>query len=260
MAMDLNCDMGESFGNYRLGLDEQVVKFITSSNLACGFHAADPLVMDHTVRLCQAHGVSVGAHPGYPDLRGFGRRPMSASYEEVRADVLYQVGALAAIAAAAGVRLSHVKPHGALYNTAAKDEETARGVARAVADLNPGLILVTLAGPGGAKFRAIARDLGLTVAAEAFADRAYRADGSLVPRGQEGAVLHDPELVAERCVKMATQGVVISIDGQEVPLEAQTICVHGDTPSALELVKAVKAALTAAGVELAPVTLGNQAA
>ncbi len=252
MHIDLNCDMGESFGSYCLGCDEEVIKYITSANLACGFHASDPLTMEQTTRLCLDNQVAVGAHPGYPDLRGFGRRNLDAGPDEVRSDVIYQIGALAGIARAAGIQLQHVKPHGALYNTAAVNPTTARAVAQAVADYDPGLILVTLAGPGGTAFRQVAREMGLKVASEAFADRAYTAEGRLVPRGTQGAVLHEPELVAQRCVKMASEGVVETVDGGLVELQAQTICVHGDTPTAVELVKEVGQALFSSGVELKP--------
>lgn len=250
MFIDLNCDMGESFGDYCLGCDSEVIGHITSANLACGFHASDPLVMDQTVRLCAEHGVAVGAHPGYPDLRGFGRRNLDSTPEEVRSDVLYQVGALAGIARAHGVRLRHVKPHGALYNTAAAHPATAQAIAQAVAAFDPGLILVTLAGPAGETFRAVAGEMGLTVASEAFADRAYSAGGRLAPRGTHGAMIHDPEVVAARCVRMATEGVVETLDGHLVAIKPDTICVHGDTPSAVELLKAVSRALAQAGVEL----------
>ncbi len=252
MFIDLNCDMGESFGDYCLGCDDEVISYITSANLACGFHASDPMVMDQTVRLCLEHGVAVGAHPGYPDLRGFGRRNLDSKPEEVRADVLYQVGALAGIARGRGLSLQHIKPHGAMYNTAAAHPPTAQAIAQAVANYDPKLILVTLAGPGGEVFRSIATEMGLKVASEAFADRAYTGEGRLVPRGTPGAVIHDPEEVAARCVRMATEGVVESVDGTLVPLKADTICVHGDTPSAVELVKAVSAAMAENGVELRP--------
>jgi UPF0271 protein len=252
MFIDLNCDMGESFGNYCLGCDDEVIRHITSANLACGFHASDPMVMDQTIRLCASHGVAVGAHPGYPDLRGFGRRNLDSKPEEVRNDVLYQVGALAGIARARGVELQHVKPHGAMYNTAAAHPPTARAIAQAVAEFDPSLILVTLAGPGGETFRSIAQEMGLKVASEAFADRAYTAEGRLVPRGTKGAVIHDPEVVAARCLRMAREGLVEAVDGTLVQLKADTICVHGDTPSAVELVKVVGRALAGGGVELKP--------
>ena len=252
MFIDLNCDMGESFGRYTLGNDEQIIRHITSANIACGFHASDPLVMDRTVALAREQGVAVGAHPGYPDLRGFGRRPLRCSPEEIRSDLIYQVGALAAIARARGLSLQHVKPHGALYNTAAGNPEVARAVCRALAELDMGLILVALAGPGGETIRRLAREYGLAVANEAFADRAYTPEGRLVPRGQEGAVIHDPRQVAERCLQMATQGTVTAVDGSEVPLEPHTICVHGDTPGAVDLARNIAARLREAGVELKP--------
>ena len=252
MRIDLNCDMGESFGRYSLGHDPEVISFITSANLACGFHASDPQVMDRTLALAQEHGVAVGAHPGYPDLRGFGRRRLDCQPDEVRSDVIYQAGALAALARSRGMRLQHLKPHGALYNTAAGDEAVARAVCSAVADYDPELVLVALAGPGGEVIRKVAAGLGLKVAAEAFADRAYTPDGRLVPRTQEGAVIHDPELVAARCLRMATEGVVEAVDGSLVPLKPHTICVHGDTPSAVELVRRISTTLKQAGVELTP--------
>lgn len=252
MYIDLNCDMGESFGAYSLGCDELVIKYITSANAACGFHASDPLVMDRTVSLAKANRVGLGAHPGYPDLRGFGRRAMSCTPEEVRADVLYQVGALAALARARGVELQHVKPHGGLYNTAAGDRPTARAICRAVSEYDPSLILVTLAGPAGETIRAAAAEFGLRAAHEAFADRAYTPEGRLVPRGTEGAVIQDPKVVAARCLRMVQEGVVETADGSLAPLRPHTICVHGDTPSAVDLVRAVRETLLAAGVELKP--------
>ncbi len=252
MVIDLNCDMGESFGRYSLGCDELIIKHITSANLACGFHASDPQVMDRSVALAVEHQVGIGAHPGYLDLRGFGRRNMDCDPEEVRTDVIYQVGALAAMAASRGGALQHVKPHGALYNTAAHHEPTARAVCQAVKAVDPELILVTLAGPAGQVIREVAAEEGLKVASEAFADRAYTAEGRLVPRGQEGAVIHQAEQVAARCLRMAQEGRVQAIDGSLIELNAQTICVHGDTPSAVELVERVKTALRDAGVALKP--------
>jgi len=251
MKIDLNCDMGESFGNYTLGQDAEIIGHITSANVACGFHASDPLVMDRTVRLALSHGVAVGAHPGYPDLRGFGRRRLDCSFEEIRTDLLYQLGALHAIAKAAGARLQHCKPHGALYNTAAQDETVARAVCQALAAWDPELILVTLAGPGGLVIRRVAAESGLTrVAEEAFADRAYTPEGRLAPRNQPGAVIHDPGVVAARCLRMATEGVVEAVDGSLVPLKPHTICVHGDTQSAVELAAAIRGQLSARGVQV----------
>ncbi|MFH1058148.1 MAG: 5-oxoprolinase subunit PxpA [Pseudomonadota bacterium] len=253
MTIDLNCDMGESFGNYSLGCDAEVIKHITSANVACGFHASDPLVMDATVRLAKTHGVGVGAHPGYPDLRGFGRRRLDCSPEELRTDLLYQVGALAAIARAHGIALQHVKPHGALYNTAAGDEQVAAALCAGLAAYDPDLALVTLAGPGGEVIRRQAAAAGLKrIAREAFADRAYTPEGRLAPRNQPGAVIHDPELVAARCLRMAREGVVEAVDGSLVRLDPHTICVHGDNPSAVALVQSIRQALAAAGVAMRP--------
>lgn len=253
MKIDLNCDMGESFGNYTLGRDAEIIGHITSANVACGFHASDPLVMERTVRLALAHGVGIGAHPGYLDLRGFGRRRLECTAEEIRSDVLYQLGALQAIAQAAGASLQHLKPHGALYNTAMADESVARPICQALAAYDPELILVTLAGPGGETMRRVAAEEGLKrVAQEAFADRAYTAQGRLVPRGQPGAVFHDPAVVAARCLRMATEGVVEADDGTPVPLRPHTICVHGDTQGAVELAAAIREGLDKAGVAVLP--------
>jgi UPF0271 protein len=252
MYMDLNCDMGESFGRYSLGRDEEVMPYVTSSNIACGYHAGDPLVMEHTMRIANKHSVGAGAHPGYRDLAGFGRRRIDATFEEVRGDVLYQIGALAGMAKICGCGLQHVKPHGALYNTAHAHEMTAEAIVEAVSLFDPGLILVTLAGPGGEMMRALAEAKGIRCAREAFADRSYTAEGRLTPRGSKGAIVHDPTEVAARCLRMAKEGVVESIDFKEVKLKADTICVHGDTVTAVELVKTVKATLEDNGVELRP--------
>lgn len=252
MVIDLNCDMGESFGRYSLGCDELVIAHVTSANLACGFHASDPQVMDRAVALAVEHGVGIGAHPGYHDLRGFGRRNMDSPPEQVRTDVIYQVGALAALAASRGAVLQHVKPHGALYNTAAHHEPTARAVCRAVKAVDPGLILVTLAGPAGQVIRQVAAEEGLKVASEAFADRAYTPEGRLVPRDRPGAVINEPDQVAERCRRMAAEGLVKAVDGSVIELKAQTICVHGDTPSAVELVERINSSLEQAGVDIKP--------
>lgn len=252
MRIDLNCDMGESFGRYSLGQDQQVIAYITSANVACGFHASDPQVMDRTLTLAKENTVAVGAHPGYLDLRGFGRRKLDCAPEEVRTDLIYQAGALAALAQSRGLSLQHVKPHGALYNTAAGNEEVARAICDGLAAYDSNLVLVALAGPGGAVIRSVAEEYGLKVAAEAFADRAYTPEGRLVPRDQSGAVIHDPDMVAARCLRMASEGVVEAIDGSLVPLKPHTICVHGDTPTAVELVKRITTTLKEAGVELAP--------
>jgi UPF0271 protein len=249
MPFDLNCDMGESFGAYRIGQDAQVMPYITSANVACGFHAGDPSVMRETVRLAKAHGVAVGAHPGLPDLVGFGRREMTIAPRELEDGVAYQVGALAALAAAEGVRLQHVKAHGALYNMAAKTPALADAIARAVAAVDRSLILLGL--PDSELLRSGVR-AGLRVAGEAFADRAYEPDGSLVSRSKAGAVIHDPEAVVARVLRLARDGVVQAVDGSLVRLDARTVCTHGDTPGAHELVRRLREALEAAGVQVSP--------
>ena len=241
--------MGESFGTYRLGNDEALMGLITSANIACGAHAGDPLVMDRTVRLAVRHGVSIGAHPGFHDLVGFGRRAMQLMPEEIENTVLYQVGALAAFARSVGSELAHVKPHGALYSIAAKDVEVARAVVRGVARYDGNLIIVGLA---GSVLVEAAREAGLHTAREGFADRAYEADGSLRSRKLEGAVIHDPEVAAERAIRIARDGVVTAHTGEEVPLQVDTICIHSDTPGAVEIVTAIRHRLEEAGVEVAP--------
>ncbi|MBN1811962.1 MAG: LamB/YcsF family protein [Anaerolineae bacterium] len=247
--IDLNCDMGESFGVYSVGNDEALMGLITSANIACGYHAGDPLVMDRIVRLAARHGVGIGAHPGFPDLAGFGRRAMQLTPDEIENDVLYQVGALAAFARSVGTGLAHVKPHGALYNMAAKDIEAARAIVRGVARVDRTLIVVGLA---GSVMIDAAREAGLRAACEGFADRAYEADGALRSRKLEGAVIRDPEVAAERAVRIARDGVVIVYSGEEIPLRVDSICVHGDTPGAVEIVTAIRRRLTEVGVEVAP--------
>ena len=245
MAVDLNADLGESFGPWTFGSDAAVLASITSASVACGFHAGDPGIMRQAVRAARAAGVAVGAHPGFPDLVGFGRRQLAASPREVEDFVLYQIGALAAIAAAEGVGLQHIKPHGALYNMAVRDRALADAVARATASFDPALVLF---GPPGSELVRAGEAAGLAVAAEGFADRAYEPDGTLAPRTRPGAVLHDPDSVVARAVRMARDGVVLAADGTDIPLRIATICVHGDTPGAAELARLVRAALTAAGI------------
>ncbi len=252
MKIDLNCDMGESFGAYKLGLDEEVIKYITSANIACGWHAGDPLVMNKTVQMAVEHGVGIGAHPGYPDLLGFGRRNMDCTPEEIRNYVIYQIGALQAFCKVHGTKLSHVKPHGALYLTAVEREDVARAIAEAILSVDENLIYVALAGAKGERMRRIGEEVGLRVAYEAFPDRAYTPEGTLVSRRQPGAVIKDPEVVAERALKIAKEGKVIAVDGTEIPLVAQTLCVHGDTPGAVELVKRIRQRLEAEGIEVKP--------
>jgi UPF0271 protein len=250
--IDLNSDVGESFGNYTLGLDEQVIPLITSANIACGYHAGDPGVMRRTIALARDHGVAAGAHPGLPDLLGFGRRTMDVSLQEIKDYTTYQIGAMQAFAAAEGIRLQHVKPHGALYNMAVRDPRIWEAVAAAMADIDTNLILFVLAGSNRKDLEAAGERFGIRVAFEFFADRAYSPDGSLVSRSLEGAVIHDHDLAAERVMKMATGGTVVCIDGSEIELAAETICVHGDNPSALELVSKIRETLLGAGVRIQP--------
>jgi UPF0271 protein len=244
--IDLNADLGESFGAYHMGADAQVLAFVTSANVACGFHAGDPSVIDRTVAEAVRAGVAVGAHPGHWDLRGFGRRVIAAEPEEVVADIVYQVGALAGFAVSHGTRLTHVKPHGALYNQAVGDERLAAAVARGVARAGRELILVGLASSG--IMRRAAEAEGLRFAAEAFADRVYEKDGTLRSRRLPAAVMTDPQTVAAQAVRIARDGVVTAADGTEVRLRADTLCLHGDTPNAVALARAVREALEAAGV------------
>ena len=247
MRIDLNCDMGESFGVYELGYDEAAMPHVTSINVACGFHASDPMNMLKTVRLAKKHNVAIGAHPSFPDLVGFGRRVMALSPEEVKADVMYQIGALAAICRSEGVRLQHVKVHGALYNVAAKDIETALAIAEAIKAVDPELYMLCLS---NSLMVDAAKKTGLRYVEEAFADRAYTEQGTLAPRKLSGAVIHDQEVVCERVLEMVKSGSTKSIDGKTVAISAQTICVHGDTPGALEMIISLRRKLEAAGVTL----------
>jgi 5-oxoprolinase (ATP-hydrolysing) subunit A len=247
-TVDLNADLGEGYGD-----DATLVGLVTSANIACGFHAGDPMIMRATVDAATRAGAAVGAHPGYPDRQGFGRRDLAASPAEITADVLYQIGALQAICRAAGTRVRYVKPHGALYNRAAVDVKAARAIAEAVRLADAALVLLGLA---GSVMIDAARAAGLAVAQETFADRAYAPSGTLVPRGVPGAVLTDPELVARRAVRMAGDGTVEALGGGTVALRADSLCVHGDTPGALAIVRAVRQALAEAGFTLAPFARG----
>jgi UPF0271 protein len=247
--IDLNCDMGESFGVYHIGADEDaMMELVTSANIACGFHAGDPRIMDRTVRAAVSHGVAVGAHPSHYDLRGFGRRPVLASPDEVEADVLYQVAALAGFARAHGVELVHVKPHGALYNQAVADEELSGAIARGVARAGKDLVFVGLATSSVMKRAAEAE--GLRFAGEAFADRVYNPDGTLQSRRIAGSVITDPEAAARQAVSIAAEGKVVAHDGSEVRLEAETLCLHGDNPAALGNARRVRESLEVAGVAI----------
>ena len=245
--MDLNSDLGEGYGHWALGDDAALLEVVTSANVACGFHAGDPATIDRTVRTATDHGVAIGAQVSYPDLVGFGRREIDVAPDDLTADVLYQIGALEAFARAAGSRVRYVKPHGALYNRIARDPVQAAAVVEAVRRYDPTLPLLTL--PGSAAMRA-ATDAGIPAVGEGFADRAYTGEGRLVSRKEPGAVLHDPERVAARAVVMATEGRVETVDGGEVAVEVRSLCVHGDTPGAVDLAKAVRAALDEAGVTL----------
>lgn len=249
MRVDLNCDLGESFGRYTLGADEEVIGLISSANVACGFHASDPTVMAKTVGMCAAAGVAIGAHPGFPDLQGFGRRNMVISPDEVGEMVLYQVGALSAFAKAEGVRLSHVKPHGAMYNMAVRDLAMAEAICRAVRKFDGDLAILA---PGGSELAVAAAKMGLPFICEVFADRAYMADGTLVPRSQRGAVIEDEDTAIERVIGMVRSGVVRAISGEEIAVSAESVCVHGDGAKALAFVRKIRAALLAAGVEIKP--------
>jgi UPF0271 protein len=245
--IDFNADIGESFAGYELGLDSEIVKYITSANIATGFHAGDPDWMARTVELAIVNNVGIGAHPAYPDLAGFGRRNMDLTPAEVRNAVTYQVGALAAFTPIR--KLQHVKPHGALYNTAVRDEAVAEAIVLAVKAFDPDLIHVVLA---GSKWESVARSYGVRIARECFADRAVTPEGTLVPRSQPGAVVHDVEEVVARSLKLATEGKVFAVDGTEIDFSADSICLHGDTAGAVDLAAAVRGALESAGVEIVP--------
>lgn len=253
--IDFNCDLGEGFGAYKMGEAAQMMPWITSANIACGFHAGDPVIMEQTVKLAMAHHVSIGAHPGYPDLQGFGRRSMKLGQSEVKSMLIYQIGALKAICEVNKVRLNHVKPHGALYNDAAADPELARWIAEAVAALDPDLIMVGLAQSAMAE---AAAKVGLCFASEIFADRRYQRDGSLCPRGLAGAVLSDPELCLIQVKEMVLERRITPIDGPAIPVEADTLCLHGDSPAAIETAKTIHSALTEAGMSLQPLTCTRQ--
>jgi len=247
MTIDLNSDLGEGFGPFRVGADEALFPLISSANVACGFHGGDPLMIERTIAAASAQGVAIGAHPGYPDRAGFGRRPMTLSPDEIRTDVIYQVGTMLAFCNAAGVPLQHVKAHGALYNQAVGDRRIADAIAAGVRAVDPGLRFFAIA---GSELAAAGEAAGLAVTHEAFADRAYLADGSLAPRSRPGAVLHDHALVARRMVRLLTEGVVETIDGVDIAVPTQTICIHSDTPGAVELARAIKDAFADAGIAI----------
>ena len=248
--IDLNGDVGESFGPYRMGDDEAMLRHITSANVACGFHGGDPSVMRRTVSLAVARGVAIGAHPGFADLVGFGRREIRMKDREVEDIVAYQLGALDGVAAAAKARLHHVKPHGALYNMTARDRALADAVARAVVAVDATLILFGLA---GSCLIEAGDAVGLRTAAEVFADRAYRADGSLVPRDQPGSVIHNPNDVVERALRIVQDGTIGAISGEAIEVRADTMCLHGDTPGAGGLAARLRSGLEGAGIRVLPI-------
>ncbi len=249
--IDLNCDIGESFGAYTIGRDADVIPYISSANVACGYHAGDPSVMRKTVKLALDRGVAIGAHPGTPDLVGFGRRNLDMSPVEAADAVLYQVGALAAFCKAAGTPLSHVKAHGALYNMAGKNYALARAICEAVASFDKNLIFLALS---GSEMVRAASDVGIRCAREVFADRAYEADGSLVARTKPGAMITDEKLAIERVVRMVTEGKVQTITGKDIPIQADSVCVHGDGEKALLFVQNLRSAFESANISVAPLS------
>ncbi|WP_046721561.1 LamB/YcsF family protein [Heyndrickxia coagulans] len=246
-SIDLNCDMGESFGAYTIGRDEEILDLITSANIACGFHAGDPTVMRKTVRMAAEKGVGIGAHPGLPDLMGFGRRNMQISPQEAYDMTVYQIGALAAFAKAEGSTVRHVKPHGALYNMAAKDARLAEAIAEAVYDVSPDLILFGLAGSELVK---AGEKAGLKTASEVFADRTYQQDGALTPRREPNALIEDRETAAKQVIRMIKEGVVTSVQGEDVSVRADTICIHGDGRQALHFAAFIRQSLEQEGIKI----------
>lgn len=246
-TIDMNCDLAESFGAYHIGMDEEILPYITSANLACGFHASDPAVMKKSVEACRCKQVAVGAHPGFPDIQGFGRRNMVLAPEEIKAMIMYQIGALDAFCRANGIAMQHVKPHGALYNMAGKDLAMARAICEAIAAVNPHLLLMAQA---GSQMEKAAKELDLQMAREVFADRAYEEDGSLVPRSKPGSMIEDEEQAVSRVIMMVRQGKVKAITGKEIPIQADSVCVHGDGEKALLFVKKLREAFAAEGIQV----------
>jgi len=248
-SIDLNADLGEGFGRYRLPGDAELLSLVSSANIACGFHAGDPIVMRETVALALRHSVTIGAHPGYPDLAGFGRREINATPDEVFAYVTYQVGALAAFCTSAGTRMRYVKPHGALYNQAVGDAEIAQAIASAVRDVDSDLALLAIE---NSELAQAGRSLGLETANEAFVDRAYRPDGSLLPRGSPGAVLTDVEAMVQRALRMVRDHYVVAVDGTRCLVHPDSLCVHGDGETAVAIVRALRARFKEEGITIAP--------
>lgn len=246
-SIDINSDLGESYGHYSIGCDDQVLGLISSANVACGFHASDPVTMDKTVQHAVSKGVHIGAHPGFHDLLGFGRRPMVCTPEEVKDSMIYQIGALQAFCSTHFTMLCHVKPHGALYNMAVKDMDIARAIVSGIlcADSN-----LTLLAPYGSCLMTAAQEAGLPFAAEVFADRGYMDDGSLVPRSQPGAMITDAKEAADRVLRMIMEGKVRTVSGKDIPIKADSVCIHGDSPRAVEFAKAIRTSLEEAGVAI----------
>ncbi|MBN2897316.1 MAG: LamB/YcsF family protein [Clostridia bacterium] len=247
MRIDLNSDLGESFGSYKIGMDDAIIRLVSSVNIACGWHAGDANVMADTVKKAIESNVGIGCHPGFPDLMGFGRRVMAVSPKELKNYVKYQIGALNAFVTSEGGRLQHVKPHGAMYNMAAKDKAMADAIAEAIYEVDPSLILMGLS---GSQLLESGKAMGLKTASEVFADRAYQRDGSLVPRSQEGAVIHDKEQAVSQVVQMIKDGTVTAITGETIAIEAESICVHGDNEKALEFVELIHRRLEAEKIEI----------
>ena len=245
--VDLNSDLGESFGRYTIGMDDKIIPMITSANVACGYHASDPVVMNKTLAMAKEAGIRVGAHPGFPDLMGFGRRNLSVSPEEAKAYTLYQLGALDAFCRTNGLKMQHVKPHGALYNMAAKDYELSKAICEAIKEFDQELIVLALS---GGELAHAAKNMGLRTALEVFADRAYEEDGTLVNRRKEGAMITDENLAISRVVRMIKEKKVTAITGKDIPIQADSVCVHGDGEKALAFVEKIRAALQDEGIEI----------
>ena len=245
--VDLNSDLGESFGAYIIGNDEKILEYVSSVNIACGWHAGDPLVMEKTVSMAQTNNVSIGAHPGFLDLLGFGRRNMDISPMELKAYIKYQLGALMAFTTSKNTKIQHVKPHGAMYNMCAKNYALSKAVCEAIYEVDKNIILLGLCNSEMIK---AGRDIGLRVANEVFADRAYEDDGTLVPRSKEGSVIHDEVLAINRTIRIIKEGKVASINGNDIPIKAHSICVHGDNPKAIEFVKNIREALLNENIEI----------
>jgi UPF0271 protein len=248
LKVDLNSDLGESFGAYTIGMDSEVLKYITSANIACGWHGGDPLVMENTVKLAVKNNVKIGVHPGFPDLLGFGRRNMAVTPNELKSYVKYQIGALSAFVKSEGAKLQHVKPHGAMYNMAAKDYKLALAIAQAIKETDSDLIFMGLANSEMIK---AGKDIGLKVCSEVFADRAYNDDGSLVARTLPGAMIHDKEIAIKKVIRMVKEGKVETINGNDISIEAESICIHGDNPEAINFSKNIREALERDGIKVA---------